>query len=1437
MTATIVGIGASAGGVEALAEFFGAMPADSGLTFVIVQHVARGRPSMMVEILSTHSAMRVTQIKSGDIPVPNTVYILPPGANVTIEDGVLTLTDIDVDGCLHSPIDLFFKSLAADHDGNACAIILSGTGTDGTIGVQAIKAAGGVTFAQLAESAQFPSMPNSAAKTGLIDFKLSPSNIADKLVQLETWRKQTPLKRSDTLSQDIEANLPALLDQLEHDGENDFHQYKPGTLSRRVLRRMMMRQMTQVNEYIALLRDSADERQELAHDFLIGVTQFFRNPDMFEIIDTTVLPELLQRDQDEFRVWCPGCSSGEEVFSLAILISELQEKTGDRRPWKLFGTDIDPDALATARRGVYDRTVLTPMHDIRIKTYFENDHGLLTISSDLRSMCVFARHNVLNDPPFSKVDLISCRNLMIYVDPVAQEDMVSRFHYALNPRGFLWLGPSENLSGNARLFEIIDRQARIFKRDDSVASLALPFLSTGFTSRLPLSLPQLPDMALARKSRVSIDLETDTEQAFLSTFAPPFMRISLHDEVLYASEAARRFLRPSKGMPSPVFEDYVVESVRMPLRLILKDVRQSKLEKELEDVVIEVDGTTPLYDIYARPMDQEAKSVLVAFQRVRWREESTTPRANTKSTEAVYEAELTIARKRLLARERDFKMAEQELWASNEELLTINEELQSSNEELESSREELQSVNADLEVVNAELITKNKALGISNNNLRNLIESVDIAIMFVDRQGFLKLFTPRSKDLFSIQDRDVGRSIFDLVTVLDYPELKDDLGQPEKSLTTFSREVSTQDRKHNFIVKIRPYLDAENKIDGVVVSFFEITQQLEQQWALKLASQQLSRRLSELEAFYDHAPIGAAMHGPDMRYLRVNDALVEMIGKPASGIVGRHPSEVIPDIWAQIEPIFKEIIKTKQPAFNLELSAKMHSKNNEIRTWIANFFPIIVDGRDTVEIAVTAMEITSQKRLEESLVVKQSELQDAGERMLRNFEHAPFSVVIHQGPDHIILHANQKACQILGVEYPTGKTEGDFIPEIYVHLREIYDSVYRSSKTYIDAEVPIDTVNGAGRRLKGVFRRIVQPYKDLSGEVTGVVSINMDISELVAMRDAHALQTARLTSIIDELDAQIILIDADGKILDVNENVSLMFGEPKNAVLGKSLEIIASMVMDAEAITRIQRASKAALAGQVSRYEERIVTPADKKLRRVILSVSPVRNRSETIEATLSARTENIQELLITMTDQTALLEATDRKGILVAELEHRVKNVIATIQAVTQFTASTTRDPQTMVDELEERLAAMARTHDKLTASGWEKQTFRDILSLEVSAYASTQSARVFCEGDDISLSPSTAMLVGLAVHELLTNAVKYGALSNEAGTVHICIRAKENALERLTWTERGGPKVVDTSRTGFGTLLLQSILPSELRATAELELRAEGLMYHLFKKAKRGL
>jgi two-component system CheB/CheR fusion protein len=1424
MDTTIVGIGSSAGGLNALTELLEATPCDTGFAFIIVHHMTRSVPSMMVDLLAKHTAMAVQYIKSGDIPAPNTVYVTPPAFDVTMHKGALILQEIADDQSHRRPIDSFLTSLAKHKGENAYALILSGTGSDGTIGTRAIKENGGITFAQQSDSAQFSGMPDSAIATGLIDFSLPANEIPEKLLSLKQFRERNKRIKNEILLASIEKHMPELLSVIESKECTSFHQYKPGTLVRRTLRRMTLKHINDIDSYLAILHKSKPEREGLVQDFLIGVTQFFRNSEMFSYIEGNVLSELLKRNQAEFRIWCPGCSTGEEVYSLAMLVHELQRKTGDQRPWKLFGTDIDHQALAKARSGTYDKSQVTSLSVNRRTQFLTNKYDVFTIESSIREMCVFAPHHALADPPFSRIDFISCRNLMIYFGQQAQEELITRFHYSLNPKGFLWLGPTENLTGNKRLFEEINRTYRVFRREETIASLPSQIKKSGFPISKAISISSHQGRMQPRTGPNDIEVETETEQAYLSIFSQPFARINQHDEVLYISERMRPFLLPAKGVPSTALDDYFVESLRMPLRVLLKTVRDSKTEQEIADVSIKVNGESRAVDILARPLDVEAKSILIVFQTVRYRDKPLETVLSGTNAEKAYEDALTAFRKKLAARDRDYQIAEEELRANNEELLTINEELQSSNEELDTSREELQSMNEELETINSELISNNKELEIANSHLKNLLESTDIATLFVDKLNRLKLFTPRCQDIFSIQDRDIGRSIFDLTTVLIYPELKGDLENSTKYDESKSREIVSVDNRYHYIVRMKPYLDVNGNKNGSVVSFFDITEQRQQQQHLAEANKQIQQRIRELETFYERAPIEVGLHGIDMRYVRVNNAMAENIGLPIDKIVGQHPADIVPDAWRSIEPIFSKIIETHEPVLNVELKASTGPKGERERTWIANYFPLIDKRNVLFGIGFTALDVTDVVQLKLALEQNKSDLKAAGARILGNFEYAPIGITTHKGPDHIIQNANQTARSILGTDDVIGQTPDLFFPEHYQSLKPHYDEVYHTGKMKIQDEVFVNLTNLRGDKIEGVFRRIIQPYQNESGQIDGVICMTLEITELVYIRDMNANQSLKLQSIINALDSQIVLTDTKFNIEIANQKFLSSVRSENSEIKHQNLIDHCAKQMDHVAVTRILDALASARDGRESSYNEVLNRHDDERLQKVVISVKPIVNEKFV--------TGNVDNIVLTIIDQTPLIEANKRKDILVAELEHRVKNVIATIQAVTEFTALSSPDVNRMNLDLSKRLSAMARTHGILTSSGWSNQKFSDLLALELQVYSSSQIERVSLEGDDLILSANSTMLVGLALHELLTNAVKYGALSNMEGEVLIKIKVKNKNLERFIWQEKNGPMIKSAAREGFGTLLLGVILPSELDGTGKFIFDSNRFTYELIVK-----
>lgn len=768
---TVVGIGASAGGLEALQDFVHAIPNDSGIAYVVIQHLAPDQPSLMDKLLRAHTPVPVSRIEDGGAIEPDHIYIIPPGPFLEIEEDRFKLIEHKREEGVRTPIDRFFTSLAEAAGRKAFAVVLSGTGSDGTMGVRAIKSSGGIALVQESKSARFPGMPDSAAATGLVDFALRAQDMPGRIFDIVRHREQIEDDGGrENLLDAVEARLDEVLDRIEDEAGNSFAGYKPGTLVRRVARRMTLLRQRTLDGYLKTLESKSEERQLLTQDFLIGVTQFFRDPGAFDTLRDQVLKPLLESDRPGFRIWVPGCSTGEEAYSIAILVTELAEEMGDKRSWKIFGTDIDLDALRHARVGRYSEAAVETLGKERRGRFFTQDEDIWQLDSHLREMCVFAPHNLLSDPPFSKLDLISCRNVMIYLNADSQESLLPRFHYALNPSSYLWLGPSESLGRNERFFRTVHRGARLFRRDDSV-SPAFSSLSAGRRREGPMGLRSglTPEQ---QQPRSRDDVESQSEQIFLQRRAAPFATINRQNEVVYVSEAMTSLVKPSRGTPSTALDDYLTADLRLPVHSALDEARETGLDAEVKNVVAHVGDTPRLFDVGVTPFGADSELMLVSLNEVRSRDMDKALDVDVSRRGEVHEQELLLTRKRLSSLEKEFETSEQELRSANEELLSMNEELQSSNEELETSREELQSINEELETINAELSENNRQLTRANSDLKNLLESTDIATLFIDESDCVRLYTPELSRLFGVQERDVGRSIHDLASKVDYPELR-----------------------------------------------------------------------------------------------------------------------------------------------------------------------------------------------------------------------------------------------------------------------------------------------------------------------------------------------------------------------------------------------------------------------------------------------------------------------------------------------------------------------------------------------------------------------------------------------------------------------------------------------------------------------------------------
>ena len=1152
----IVGIGASAGGLEALRALVGAIPVGADVCHVVIQHLSPDHPSIMHQLLSAHTELAVRQIEDGDPVRTDTVYIAPPGRLVDVEGDRFVLSDREgrLDG--HLPIDHFFRALAEVRGRDAYCVVLSGTGSDGTEGLKAVKGVGGFAIVQESGGARFPGMPDSAVATGMVDFVLPAVEIPRRIVEIVHHRMGLDGEATrERLSGEIEGRLHEITGIVAEAVGHDFSSYKPGTLVRRIERRMSLLRVGTVDGFLARLDADPEEARRLGQEFLIGVTRFFRDAEAFGVLRERVVVPTLERDRPTVRVWVPGCSTGEEAYSIAMLFLEEMERQHDRRPLQVFGTDIDLPALMHARHGLYGPGAVEKMPPERRDAFFVFEAGQFRAVPRLREACVFAPHNLIQDPPFSRLDLISCRNLMIYLSAELQAQVIPRFHFALREGGHLFLGPSEGLAGEDVLFKVEDRAARIFRRNDAAPTRYTPLNER---PRRPMALGEAVAPGQVPPG-LEISRETQAEQVFLREHAAPFALVSSTGEVLYLSQAMTRFVRPARGAPSPEIDAYLARDLRVPVRAALAEAVQTAGRIETPNVPAEIEGRRRLFDVAVSPVEGDKRTFLLALTEVRVRDtgalDETLSRREA-SDRDVLESEVSALRKQLSATLQEAETSSQELKSSNEELLSMNEELQSSNEELETSREELQSINEELETVNAELRENNAQLLRANSDLKNLFEATDAAVLFLDPQMCVRNFTPPTARLFGIKPRDVGRPISDLSSRVAYPELEADAEEVGRTLGAVEREVAVEATGEVYALRIRPYRTTDDRIDGFVLTFFEITSRKRAERELERQRLELARQYGELETLYDTTPVGLALHDRELRHIRINKRLADINGLPIEEHIGRTPKELLPDIEARVEELIRGVLETGEPALGVEIHGTTPADPAAPRDWLGDYYPVFSEG-EVFAVGVCVREVTHEKRMLEDITA------------------------------------------------------------------------------------------------------------------------------------------------------------------------------------------------------------------------------------------------------------------------------ANEQQRILLGELQHRVRNTLATVSAISRFLIKGADSAEAFQKRLAERLQAMSRTHEALSETNWTTVSLRELLRREARPYGGEADV-LRVEGPDVELGPEQALNLGLALHEMMTNAAKYGALSTPDGRIEVRIAREGDGRLRLEWAEAGGPEVSPPQdQGGFGTLLLGRMLGPGLGGEVEIDPRPSGMRY----------
>jgi two-component system CheB/CheR fusion protein len=823
-----VGIGASAGGLQALSTFFEHMPSGSGMAFVVILHLSPKHESHVDHVLQGVTGMPVIQVTQSTAVKPDHIYVISPNKDLQMSDGYLTLADPQRNRGRHTAIDLFFRTLAHAHKSHAVGIVLSGTGSDGTIGLKSVKEQGGIAIAQLPQDAQYDGMPRNAIGTGVVDFVLPVHEIPQRVIQLwhNSQRIQLPTIDEPIVAPDrvraADEALREILLLLRSRTGHDFLQYKRATVLRRIERRLQVNQLRDLPTYRTFLRDHAEETALLMRDLLISVTNFFRDHEAFDALERNVIPSLFEGKaaEDQVRVWVAGCATGEEAYSITMLLMERAHEMVAPPTIQVFATDIDDEAIGFGRIGLYPEAIVADVSPTRLRRFFTKEAGGYRVQKSVREAVMFAPHNLIKDPPFSRLDLVSCRNLLIYLNRDIQARVLDVVHFALRPMGYLFLGNSESVDDAHDGFNAVDKAHRIYRPNPSTRAGAylpgLPITQAGGLRIVPPAMEGVP-----RKAQF-----TQLHQALLERYAPPSVVINDQYDIVHLSDTAGRFLEFNAGEPSLNLMKVVAPDLRLELRAALYQAMQSD-RTVTSHVNVARGGEQKVMRVVVHPVREESSRRLYAL--VIFDEQPVQAPLDRKPLDEKarpvleqLESELQSTKEQLRSTIEQYETQNEELKAGNEELQAINEELRSATEELETSKEELQSINEELTTVNQELKNKIDETTSINNDLQNLIASTEIPVLFVDRGLRLMRYTPQARSIFNVIASDIGRPLMDITHRVEYADLQQDVESVLDSLRMVEREIRG-DNERWYIARILPYRTTEDRIGGAVITFIDTT--------------------------------------------------------------------------------------------------------------------------------------------------------------------------------------------------------------------------------------------------------------------------------------------------------------------------------------------------------------------------------------------------------------------------------------------------------------------------------------------------------------------------------------------------------------------------------------------------------------------------------------
>ncbi len=1053
----VVGIGASAGGLEALQHFFDNVAADTTMAFVVVQHLSPDFKSLMDELLARHTKLPIQLVENGMSVERGHVYLIPPKKEMIISGGRLLLSERDRQHELTLPIDVFFRSLAQDCGVHAVAVVLSGTGSDGSRGICDVHEAGGLVVVQDLASAQFDGMPRTAMDTGIADWIVPPQQMPPILERHQRVGTAPPANGRRSRSTPDSAALDDVYAMLEKEFGIDFKHYKPSTVTRRIERRLQLAKLEDVQQYLARLQNERGELDVLYRDLLIGVTRFFRNEAAFDLLETRVLPDLLSKciPGRPLRVWVAGCATGEEAYSIAILLHELTARDPDKS-FQIFATDVHKGSIELAGRAFYPEASLVNVSPERRDRYFIKSGGSFQLVPELRQAIVFAAHNVIKDAPFTRIDLVSCRNMLIYFQPPVQQKVLNQFHFALNRGGIMLLGPSESPGTLLKDFETVDQTWRVYRKHSDVRTPVDPRLRAR-----PVESASSPGPANSPFARFSMGNLLATYDVLLQDFMPPSLLVNDRNELVHAFGGASRFLKPREGRQSAEILDQVDEDLRLVLAGGLRRAMVSTTPIVFKNLAVRSDGENVIHDVSMRrvvPRNTEVGHVLISFEAL-----AEKPASHTEV--AVDVAEITRDQLSALQSELDYtkdnlQAAIEQLETGNEELQASNEELMSSNEELQSTNEELQSVNEELYTVNAEYQSKIAQLTEMTNDMDNLLSSTDIGTIFLDEELRIRKFTPQVAENFNLMPHDLGRSIETFTSNLQYADLVADVRKVLETGRRIEREVRDQ-RGRAFFVRILAYR-SKGGTSGAVITLVEIS-------GLKAAEDALFHERYLLNSLLSSVPDAIYFRDTRGKFIRANPPLAMRLGlADAASVLGKTPFEMPnPKMAVQLHHHDEEVLRTGEAQYyHLENRPRVDGTSG----WdLVTRLPLRGKEDEVVGVIGIMRDVTEQKQGEEK-ILESVRRRDEFLAMLSHELRNPLAAVV-------------TATQLL---------KDESLPDPQQHLIEIVDRQAHQMARLLDDLLEASRVT----QNKIEIRKLPMDLRSVVEEAAAAIRSLMDTSKL-----------------------------------------------------------------------------------------------------------------------------------------------------------------------------------------------------------------------------------------------------------------------------------------------------------------------------------------------------